>query len=287
MSWKIIKSKEDASVNFIQNYEKGFIEARYVNRKNGYFICYLSSHSGCNKACRFCHLTSTRQNSFEPINLNMYLEQARIVIDYYNSLAEMCREKLVHFNWMARGEPLSNPTILYNNRELLDQLDNIAASNNLKAKYKISTIIPKDIPDKLINLFDDNRIDFYYSIYSIKDSFRKRWLPNALPVFDALCMLKDWQNLHEKEIILHWAFISGENDSIEDVKELCYLILKMGIKARVNIVRYNPPNEKSGESEFSVIERNFQVIKELLSDKSKIIPRVGFDVKASCGMFIQ
>ena len=74
---KILPSELDSSVNFIFD---NMMEARYVQRVPDYFICYLSSHDGCNKACRFCHLTQTGQTSFNEAGVAQYVEQAKHVL---------------------------------------------------------------------------------------------------------------------------------------------------------------------------------------------------------------
>ncbi len=116
--------------------------------------------------------------------------------------------------------------------------------------------------------------------------FRKRWLPNAIPTEDALVMLTEWQQSEGREVVLHWAFIDGQNDSEEDVNNICDAVEKVGLDVRVNLVRYNPPNKRSAESPQEIIDRNLKIIQERLSSKSKIVPRVGFSAKCSCGMFV-
>ena len=66
------------------------------------------------------------------------------------------------------------------------------------------------------------------------------------------------------------------------------MIKDSGIKARMNVVRYNPFGPGQGkESSEEVIQARFEQLKEvMLIPGSRIVPRVGFDVKSSCGMFV-
>jgi len=51
---------------------------------------------------------------------------------------------------------------------------------------------------------------------------------------------------------------------------------------------YNPYSQGFGEeSSDEIIKRNANFINENIRGKVKIIDRVGFDVKASCGMFVK
>lgn len=286
MEWSVLKSDQDRSVNFIRKMNDGYIETRYVRRSDDYFIIYLSSHSGCKHACRMCHLTTTGQTSFDPVDMDLYLEQVLRVLSYYDCVAEhQGAAKLIHFNWMARGEALSNPHLIADNQEIIGCLSCMARQRGLQAKFNISTIMPCDFKYSLVTAFGGSPIEFYYSVYSMNEKFRKRWLPKALPVARGFELLSEWQTVHHREVVLHWAFIDGENDAESDVHAICDAVEQYGLKVRVNLVRYNPANDKSRESPQDTIERNLLIIKNRLSDKSKIVSRVGSDIFASCGQF--
>ena len=79
---QVLHSEQDASVNFVEEQLAGFLEARYVRRCADYFVCYLSSHSGCNRGCEFCHLTATGQTSFQPSTINDFTGQALSVFKH-------------------------------------------------------------------------------------------------------------------------------------------------------------------------------------------------------------
>lgn len=289
ITWQILKSHEDASVNFIKSTsDGGFWEARFVQREPHYFIVYLSSHTGCNKSCRFCHLTATKQTMMTPASLEDYLEQAEQVLNYYKSLNKDKNEKIVNFNFMARGEPLANPVVLYNSKELFDKLSEKALALGLKPQFMISSIIPDDFNVDLVNIFSDDRAYLYYSLYSTQEKFRKRWLPKAKNCQTSLDMIADFQSKTGREIALHWAFIAEQNDSVEELKKTMEEVKSRGIKAKFNLVRYNPHSDRYGyEPEEQHIIQLFNVVQSYLPDtKSRIVPRVGHDVKASCGMFV-
>lgn len=280
-----LPSCEDQSVNFVFD---NMMEARYVRRVDDYFICYLSSHTGCNKSCRFCHLTQTGQVDMVDATISDYIKQAMLVLDYYDTLEKPAKK--VNFNFMSRGEVLANQVFLNHANEILGALKEMASKRGLESKFNISTIMPNEVADIDLSSLISNEYNhmFYYSLYSINPSFRKKWIPKSLSVDDALTKFKSWQDATGRILALHWAFIENENDDEQDVKTLLAKINEHGLDAKFNLVRYNPYSEKQGqESSEEIIERNFSLIAtDLKNTQSRIVPRVGFDVKASCGMFV-
>jgi hypothetical protein len=93
----------------------------------------------------------------------------------------------------------------------------------------------------------------------------------------------------DKIVSLHHAYIAGENDSEVDVHQICDAIEERGLMVNVNIVRYNSPDSSryGVEPDESIIQRNASIYRERLpQSRVSVIPRVGFDVAASCGMFL-
>lgn len=286
-----LKSNIDNSVNFVLPATTGYFECRYVRRTPDYFVCYLSAQSGCRQACRMCHLTATKQTQAEDAGVFDIEDQARTVLDYYKEQIQPTEPaKVVHFSFMARGEPLANKWIWETHAEhTFSDLYRRARRLNLYPRFCISTILPKTLNKPLVDLFGPYQPDIYYSIYSTSESFRKKWLPNALPVDEGLAKLVEYQQLTRKLIRLHWAFIEGENDSEEDVQGIIKAVRQAGLRVDVNIVRYNPYSSLQGkEPSEDVIQRLVGIIREELPESAvKAVDRVGFDVKASCGMFVE
>lgn len=281
---KTLKSSEDNSVNFIFKGDfPGFLEARYVRRKPEYFSLYISSQSGCKQGCRQCHLTATKQTDLINADITMMHRQATTVLKHYEETEEKANR--VHFNFMARGEPLLNPRI---DDYFLSLLGSRARDFGLSSRFCISTIMPKEIKGKkLTDLFSYMQPDFYYSIYSINTEFRQRWLPNAMDVDEALDMLYEWQRNTGKIVKLHWPFIKGENDSWSEVAGIASKVLEKKLRVNINIVRYNPFSDKHGEeSDLRIILTNLDLLRSMLPESTvKLVSRVGTDVFASCGTF--
>lgn len=285
---QVLKSVEDQSVNFTYRAPNHFMfESRYVRRVQDYFITYLSSQSGCDQACRMCHLTSTSQNKLDNATFEDFINQASTVLAYYD---EQAPAELVHFNFMARGEALNNPLIREDSSRLLRALKVLADERQLQSKFLISSIFPTAMGSlELSDIFPDVHPEIYYSLYSMKPAFRKRWLAKAQSAERGLEMLKTWQDATGKIPKIHFAFIEGENDSEEDMHLMGAAINAIGLRVNLNIVRYNPYDARYGvEPSEEVIQRNTKLLASLINPEAfRIVPKVGFDVKASCGMFVK
>ena len=141
--------------------------------------------------------------------------------------------------------------------------------------------MPTEFKSNLGDIFTNRDVSIYYSIYSVNDDFRKKWLGNAMPYRTALSYLNHYKSLDYGKVKFHSAFIKDENDSEKDIRDLKFALdFNYDNNYKFNIVRYNPYSPKQGEE-----SSNLSLIEEVL--EAKIITRVGKDVKASCGMFVK
>lgn len=265
----------------------GLVEARYVRRRPDYAIVYLSSQTGCVQTCRFCFLTQSGEGrGVEDVDLDGFIAQADSVLAHYDT---QLPAEVLHFNLMARGEALANAHLLADGDALVAALTERARARGLVARIKVSTIMPATMADReLIDVFPTGQPDIYYSLYSVDPGFRRRWLPRALPAAQALDKLVRWQERTRKIPVIHWALIAGENDSVGQIEDICSAVRDSGLRADVNLVRYNPFSPALGhEPDEATIRRVAQQLADgIPGSRVKVVGRVGFDVKASCGMFV-
>jgi 23S rRNA (adenine2503-C2)-methyltransferase len=280
---KTLFSKQDASVNFITKAEKGFFESRFVQRSEDYFICYLSCQSGCNRRCAFCHLTTTGQTDSIDAWGPALVKQAEPVLRHAQK--ESTKARFMHYNFMARGEPLATESILNASSLMLQDLATMTRDYlRIPSRFNISTIIPKGLKKTLPQVFDSITPTIYYSLYSVNPEFRRKWLPTAMDPELAISLLKEYQDFSDKTVKIHFPFIKGENDSAGDVLKMCRMLESAGLRWSFNLVRYNSPDSTSQESDPAIIDFNLKIISDYTEVRQ--VPRVGLDVKASCGMFV-
>lgn len=274
-----LRSKIDDSINFAI---PGSFEWRYVRRVPEYFIAYLSSQSACSQGCKFCHLTITGQTRPTNATADEMLAQASQVIDHYKTQA---RAEVVHFNFMARGEPLLNKAV---DDGLFVRLSDLAMDNGLRPNFLVSTIMPKTFRGSLSQRFHIMAPEICYSLYSTNDKFRQKWLPSAMPIKQAMDELKRWQVSSGKSVKIHFAMINGENDLPHDIGDIVSLINEYELSVNINLIQYNPPDMNSEPASDEAYQEAVRLFKLGLPNDSiiRVIPKVGYDVKASCGMFL-
>lgn len=293
------QSQIDQSINYTEELGNSIIESRFVKRETDQTIAYLSSHNGCRMACRFCHLTATRQVEMEDVTPESYGKQLLTVLKGASPTARL------NINFMARGEPLANKYLLESWAGIDIQLDEAikkAWGDNkefLKVKKNISTIVPNTLKldgpkvdrDRAAIIFAHSMtptatmgiiskdLNIYWSLYSVSEKFRKRWMPKAATPQQCV---EFFDRFPEGNLVVHMAFIEGENDSMQDIRDVRnYLKDNFSEMPKINIVRYNPASPKHGIESSKILD-----IQEGLGSTCKIVDRVGFDVAASCGMFL-
>lgn len=233
----------------------------------------------------------------EEASVDQMLTQANLVLNHYIERRTIHNERAVnrvHFNWMARGDAMHSYSFRQGWERLSTGLQEMAEELGVTdVRFNISTIFPKDRGlenTEWFKQFDTtHKPTFFYSLYSMDDEFRRQWLPKAVEPSTMLDILRQWQELTGQEIVLHWALIKGQNDSEQQVAKILRAVEYHRIKARFNLVRYNPFTSLQGEeSDPEVITERFAEIEQSMKlAGSRIVPRVGFDVKASCGMFVK
>lgn len=291
-----LESDLDSSVNIVKRTDDGgYFEARFVQRKEDTVVVYLSSQSGCQEACRFCHLTQTGQTQKTEAVLTDYLDQIYQVFKIINEQSDISKIENIHFNFMARGDVMNNSLFTYSPIRLISAINEISLINFPKAtpRFKLSTIFPKNNDVNLdlflqdigfLRLAANIDVEIYYSLYSLKESFRKKWIPKALNPESVGRILS---NINDG-LRLHHALIAGQNDSEEDVRLIHQWLEDHNLEVMINIVRYNPFDEGSGqESSDEVRAQYIEWMKQSLRVKLiQEISLVGKDIKASCGMFV-
>jgi adenine C2-methylase RlmN of 23S rRNA A2503 and tRNA A37 len=286
--WSVLPSKEDASVNFsVDTADGGMLECRYVRREKGHFIVYVSSHTGCRHACRFCHLTQSGQTMMREATVAEILSQVRRVLAHYDTLGDPANR--VNINFMARGEPMSSAVVTGRFKEIAEPVMGEATRRGLQINFNLSTIMPADSAGvDLVQSFQGWPVRIYWSLYSLDEGFRRRWLPKAQAPDAVAARLKDWQTRTGSALILHWALIAGENDDEATLNGIVYFVKQHQLEARFNLVRYNSFGPRTGEEAGdNAIARAMQIMTAAMTkDGSRIVSRVGRDVKASCGMFL-
>lgn len=294
---KVLTSKIDNTTNVI--YPDGS-EFRCVEREDN-TTAYLSSHTGCSLGCRMCHLTATGDTKMIPLSSHDMFTRALTAL-----MSTKESTKPLNFSFMAKGDALANKAIDGDLvRTLLTEGDR---QRRQHTKVVISTIFPTatvgwPIDEYLFDHFGSFQPHIYWSLYSLDKEFREYWLPRSADPVVVAEGLARWQKRTCQEIVIHHALIDGRTDDgtrsvpsnfwAHQATDIRQLLEAHNIHYRVNLVRYNPPENTENafygkEPSERCYSDNHLALYRLSKNctSAKIQERVGYDVKASCGMFL-
>lgn len=309
--------KTVSSCDTIRNPKTGVIE--YNNIERNKYSVFASSSRGCPMSCTFCYLT-IKGCEYKKLTEDQILTNLKDAV-----LAQMehnpeTKNRFVKLCWMGMGEDQIIKS--ERTRTITTEFINWALDNGYAQGLDgidISTVLPKLKNDKWINNFHQLTMDvlenrytmnpnnilrvhgetfdgtemyinrspvrLFYSLHSGNQETRDKIIPNAMPLNEAIPLLKDYSIATIHNVIFHHMFMEGQNDSMEEVDALIRLINDYDLHGyEFRILRYNECKSSNfGESEHfkNIIDRIAENITHL-----KVQISTGNEVRAACGQFI-
>jgi 23S rRNA (adenine2503-C2)-methyltransferase len=236
-----------------------------------YTVC-ISSQVGCKVGCAFC--LTAKSGFTRDLTAGEIVEQVRI-IKRDNGIDANRRLNIVY---MGMGEPLDNMEAVVQASKVLSEPDGMAISP------KRQTISTSGLSSKIVKLGKLNLgINLAISLHAVDDELREQLMPinrayNIKSIIDAV---KSFPINQRKRVMFEYLVIKGVNDDLKSAKKL--LSLLSGIKAKVNLIYFNPyeNTEFQRPNEEDMIKfQKYLISKGLLCT---IRESKGLDISAACG----
>ncbi len=236
-----------------------------------YTIC-ISSQVGCKIGCAFC---LTGKNGFKRNLTAGEITAQVLMIKRDNAIAENRRVNIVY---MGMGEPLDNLTNVSKAVRIFNDLDGLCISSRRQtiSTSGLSTQIEK------LGLMDLG-ILLAISLHAVDDELRQKLMPinKAYNIESIIKAVKAFPIDARKRVMFEYLVMKGVNDDQKSAKKLVSLL--HGIKAKVNLIYFNP----HGESEFKRPEtKDMVAFQQYLVDHGvlcTIRQSKGLDISAACG----
>jgi len=229
-------------------------------REKGLSI-FVDSSIGCDFGCNYCWLS--REPRRKEIHVIENIEIIEKCIDQFED------EHDIYLKFMGQGDAMANK---FKTEYIVNHFKRIS---NLKG-VSISTIFPKDEDNTFIPCLTLGApMKVYISVGSFDPSIRKSILPNALELDKSIQILKN----NRLDINLHYTPVFF--NSVVEMSAIGNFLMNEKVDF-LRIIPYNTPNGPKIKREF------LDNIKDLITrynTKCDILPYIGGDIAASCGMF--
>jgi 23S rRNA (adenine2503-C2)-methyltransferase len=230
----------------------------------------ISSQVGCALGCKFC-LTGT-----------MGLKRNLSVGEIVDQICQVQRDigssrRITNLVFMGMGEPLANyESVVRAMKVMIDP-------NGLAFSHRRITLSTAGLTPQLHRLGRENPVNIAISLHSPEDDLRTALMPinRKYPLEELISACREYPLPPRKRITFEYVMLEGVNDDAGHARSLVKLL--RGIKAKVNLIPYNPVAglKYKTSSEQRII--SFQSV--LLAAQVTTIIREsrGGDIGAACG----
>ncbi|MCX2683513.1 23S rRNA (adenine(2503)-C(2))-methyltransferase RlmN [Campylobacter sp. MIT 21-1685] len=249
--------------------KKSHIKKSIKNDK--YTIC-VSSQVGCRSGCSFC-LTAKG-------GLKRNLSAGEIVgqvlwIKKHNELPYENRTNIVY---MGMGEPLDNLHNVAKAVKILSENDGLSISPRRQ------TISTSGLAKQIDELGKMNLgVLLAISLHAVNDELRSELMPinKAYNIATIMKAVREFPIDTRKRVMFEYLLIDGVNDKFEHAKELVKLL--NGIKAKINLILFNPHNGSKYQRPNLENVMKFQKYIHSKGLTCTIRESKGLDISAACG----
>lgn len=295
--YKKVASEVDSTVKYIftldgNGPERGGglkTEMSYINKEDGKIIICVSTHTGCDYKCKFCHLTTDKK-----LQKTRKLDWTEIATGVSYILSDMkarSKEKTLLVSYMGAGEPLINTANI------------IVASNEIKmtnhtfknVRFAISTMIPFNKLQELFKLADamkHHELKIHYSLHSTEKKTREELMPFALDHTTVLPVLKYINKIYQNiDTEIHYTPLRNKHGHIKNTEQYEWMKLA-NISNNTGIpVKFLKLSVKEGFEKRCVTEEDYKEyilpLFETKEAKCEYYTAPGEDIGASCGQISQ
>lgn len=311
---KIILSEDELTTKFIhkdgsETSIKTNLSGQYdsmlslIEQDNDKYSIVISCSKGCPLACQFCHLTQ-KGVSHARLTTDQILSNLKEAVDYIALTNPSIKNKYIKLCWMGMGDPfLELPLVIEVTEQLLSWVFENKYAKGLDG-IDISTVFPKRkfnlkgilsvLVDKL-NIYEATRnpkhlgnslVRIFYSLHFANQATRDFMIPCSKMNHVGLAGLKGWCEELDVDLVIHYMFFEGVNDSKAEVDKLIKLLETTQTKKyELRILRYNPDKQNSILEESSHLTAIIGYLKTR-NVNVKVQHSSGKDVMAACGQFI-
>jgi adenine C2-methylase RlmN of 23S rRNA A2503 and tRNA A37 len=289
--------------------------------RNKYSV-FISDSVGCYMKCKFCYLT-LKEMKYKKLHVAQIYNNVAEAIDTRALAGNLppIQDKYVKLCWMGMGDAFTNTARVSGVSESL--MDHVMLNKLAKGLdgIDLSTVMPsvKNAERELANLREldhtlqkyplnphndivvhrdsefsnsgivypqRSRFRIFYSLHSAVQATRENLIPHAMPITDAIDALLKYSEGNRYNVIFHYMFIDGFNDSDKEVTALINLIDSYALHDyELRILRYNTCNVSTFMHESN---RFGDIIARLMTAHPHVKVQVsaGSEIKASCGQFL-
>jgi len=251
--------------------EKSYHEDGSVKHQERYTVC-ISSQVGCKVGCAFC--LTAKGGFMRDLTAGEIVSQL-LMIKKDNDISANRRVNIVY---MGMGEPLDNLENVVSSVKIFSDSDGMDIATH---RQTISTSGLSSKIEKLGNM--GLGINLAISLHAVDDKLREELMPinKAYNIESIITAVKDFPVNDRKRVMFEYLVIKDVNDDISAAKKL--LVLLDGIKAKVNLIYFNP----YGGTEFKrPSEKEMHAFQEYLTKRGlhcTIRESKGLDISAACG----